>query len=107
MQGIGRRVRGFSGRAGRDAGGPDAVDAKLATEVGSLLADTLGLGSEPLDPSTRLLGHMVELDSMAVVAIITALEERYGFVVQDYELSASVFDSVESLTQFVAGKLRP
>jgi acyl carrier protein len=55
--------------------------------------------------STRLLGSIPELDSMAVVAVITSLEEHFGFVVADDEIDGSTFATVGSLTAFVEGKL--
>ena len=42
---------------------------------------------------------------MAVVGIITALEEHFGFVVDDDEISAETFASLGSLTTFVERKL--
>ena len=87
-----------------DVHGPD--DPAIVDAVCGLVADTLGLGSRPLKPDTPLIGHMVEFDSMAVVAIITALEEHYGFLVDDDELSASVFEDIASLSRFVSLKSR-
>jgi len=54
---------------------------------------------------TLLLGVVPELDSMAVVSLITALEEQLGIVVDDDEIDGATFASVGSLTDFVAGKL--
>lgn len=54
---------------------------------------------------TPLMGAIPEFDSMAVVTLITTLEERFGFTVDDDELSGEVFATVGSLTAFVAGKL--
>jgi acyl carrier protein len=54
---------------------------------------------------TPLLGAIPELDSMAVVALITALEERFGFVVDDDEIDGATFATVKSLIEFVKGKL--
>ena len=54
---------------------------------------------------TALLGNLPELDSMAVVSIITALEEHYGFAVADDEISADTFSTLGSLAEFVEGKL--
>lgn len=54
---------------------------------------------------TRLLGAVPEFDSMAVVSIITALEEHYGFAIDDDEIEASTFETVGSLVNFVNGKL--
>ena len=54
---------------------------------------------------TPLMGNVPELDSMAVVTVITALEEQYGFVVDDDEISADTFETLGSLTQFVESKV--
>jgi acyl carrier protein len=55
---------------------------------------------------TPLLGSLPELDSMAVVAVITALEDRYGFTVEDDEIDGAAFASVGSLVRFVEEKLK-
>jgi acyl carrier protein len=52
-----------------------------------------------------LLGAIPELDSMAVVALITTLEERFGFTVDDDEIDGAVFVSLATLIDFVQGKL--
>lgn len=54
---------------------------------------------------TALLGSVAELDSMAVVSILTALEEEFGFIVDDDEVDGRTFGSVGSLTRFVQSKL--
>ena len=54
--------------------------------------------------STALLGSLPELDSMAVVGVITALEEYFGFAVDDDEINAEVFATVGSLAAFIDGK---
>jgi acyl carrier protein len=51
------------------------------------------------------MGSVAELDSMAVVSILTALEDRFGFVVDDDEIDGRTFASVASLTAFVKSKL--
>ena len=53
------------------------------------------------DESTPLIGAIAEFDSMAVVTVITQLEENYGFVINDDEISAEVFETIGSLTTFV------
>jgi acyl carrier protein len=42
---------------------------------------------------------------MAVINLITALEEQYGFSIADDEISAEVFDTLGSLAAFVDRKL--
>lgn len=54
---------------------------------------------------THLLGAIPELDSMAVVSLITSLEDRFDVVVDDDEIDGSTFASVGSLVDFVSGKL--
>ena len=54
---------------------------------------------------TPLLGHVAELDSMAIVTFFTALEEEYGVFIDDDEVSAELFETLGSLTEFVSLKL--
>lgn len=54
---------------------------------------------------TPLLGSIAELDSMAVVGILTAIEQEAGIEIPDDEVSADVFATVESLHDFVARQL--
>ena len=42
---------------------------------------------------------------MAVVALITTLEERFGFIVDDDEIDGSAFATVRTLVDFVGAKL--
>lgn len=78
------------------------------TEVKKILAQTLQLGSaiDAMTLETRLLGALPELDSMAVVTILTALEENFGFGVDDDEISADTFATLGSLISFVDHKLQ-
>lgn len=71
------------------------------------LGQTLQLGARAarFDASTRLLGSLPELDSMAVVNVITALEERFGIVVDDDEIDADTFETLGTLAAFVDRKL--
>lgn len=56
--------------------------------------------------STPLLGAIPELDSMAVVSLISALEEHFGFAVADDEIEAATFATLGSLADFVHQKLQ-
>lgn len=78
------------------------------SEVRSLLGRSLQLGTrtETLTAHSALLGALPELDSMAVVVILTTLEEHYGFVIDDDEISADTFATLGSLAHFVAQKLK-
>ena len=72
-----------------------------------LLRDTLQLGerARSFSDSTPLLGHVPELDSLAVVNVLTAMEERFGVTVNDDEISAETFETVGSLHSFLLRKL--
>jgi acyl carrier protein len=76
-------------------------------EVRKILADVLSLadGGNSLDEQSALLGSIPELDSMAVVNLITALEEHFGMVIDDDEISAGTFETLGSLHAFVQQKL--
>ncbi len=76
-------------------------------DVKQILIDVLSLGDsgKALMPASPLLGSIPELDSMAVVNLITALEEHFGISVDDDEISADTFETLGSLAAFVAGKL--
>ena len=76
-------------------------------EVATLIDAVLGLGGRGLSfgRDTPLLGAIPEMDSMAVVSLITAMEERFGIAVDDDEISGDTFASVGSLADFVSAKL--
>ncbi|MES2263021.1 MAG: acyl carrier protein [Pseudomonadota bacterium] len=76
-------------------------------ELKNILGDVLSLGEarHALNAQSALLGSIPELDSMAVVNLLTALEEHFGFVVDDDEISASTFETLASLNAFVEQKM--
>lgn len=76
-------------------------------EVKTIVIDVLSLGEtgQRLDTGSPLLGALPELDSMAVVSLIGALEEHFGIIVSDDDISASTFETLGSLSAFVAHKL--
>jgi acyl carrier protein len=81
------------------------MDTQL--QVLRILDQVLSLGgrSADFDRGTHLLGAIPELDSMAVVSLITSLEEQLGIMVDDDEIDGETFATVGSLTDFVAAKL--
>ena len=76
-------------------------------QVLSVLDEALGLDgrSAGFTKSTHLLGAIPELDSMAVVSLITALEDHFGISVNDDEVDGTVFETVGSLSDFIGAKL--
>jgi acyl carrier protein len=72
-----------------------------------IIGDVLQLGGRAasLTADTALLGNIPELDSMAVVSVITVLEDDFGIIVEDDEIDAATFETLGSLVAFVEGKL--
>lgn len=76
-------------------------------EIKNILSDVLGLGERrnSLNEDSVLIGSIPELDSIAVVNLITALEEHFGITVNDDEISAKTFETLGSLARFIEQKL--
>lgn len=84
-------------------------ESQVVDQVRAVLTSVLGAAATSAlrDRDSALLGAIAELDSMAVVSILTALEDRYGFAVDDDEIDGSTFASLGSLADFVTQKLNP
>ena len=79
----------------------------MLNEVKATVADVLQVHAQAGDwtAETPLLGSIPEFDSMAIVAVLTAFEDAYGFVVEDDEVSAETFATLGTLCEFVEQKL--
>lgn len=77
------------------------------SRIKAILRDSLSLGvrADALSANSSLLGSLPEFDSMAVVTVITMIEDEFGISVSDDELSADIFATVGSLDSFVTSKL--
>lgn len=75
-------------------------------DVCRILVEVLGIDTSRmrLDENTRLLGSLPEFDSMAVVSVLTAIEDHFGIVVDDDEVDGDIFETVGTLSAFVAAK---
>lgn len=75
----------------------------LIDQVLAVLDEVLSLNgrSSTFGPETHLRGAVPELDSMAVVSLISALEERFGFVINEDEITSDTFATVGALVSFV------
>jgi acyl carrier protein len=76
-------------------------------EVLAALDEVLSLDGRTVrfNRNTPLLGAIPELDSMAVVTLITTLEERFGIAIDDDDIDGNTFISVGSLVDFVVEKV--
>ena len=71
--------------------------------LADILRNVLQIDKQFTD-STPLLGAIAEFDSMAVIAVITELEDQLGVQINDDEISAEVFESFGQLRKFVEQK---
>lgn len=81
---------------------PNATQAGVRT----VLRDALQLGAraDAFTASTQLLGHVPELDSMAVASVLAGLEEHFDIEIDDEDISAEVFESFGSLCDLIDEK---
>ena len=78
----------------------------LQIEIKTLLKETLQLDEvDSWDEDTEILGAIPEFDSMAIVTILTMVEENYGIMIEDDEVSAEVFETLGSLVSFLDEKV--
>ncbi|MFI7607395.1 acyl carrier protein [Micromonospora sp. NPDC049366] len=77
-------------------------------DVKSVVVETLGIEdrADTLDASTVLLGDLPELDSMAVVELVVALEQRFDIEIDGDEVTADLFETLGGLADFVSAKVR-
>jgi acyl carrier protein len=80
----------------------DTVDA-----VKAVVVEILGVEdrADTITVQTPLLGSLPELDSMAVLEVVAALEARFGITVDDEEVTAEAFETLGSLAGLVEEKL--
>ncbi len=72
-----------------------------------VLRDVLGLGDEQvagIEPATGLFGHLPELDSMAVVSLLTEIEDRLEITLEDDEIDGDLLENYGGLLDFVMAK---
>lgn len=82
----------------------DAADTALR----GLLSDVLGLTEARVagfHGGTHLFGALPEFDSMAVANLLTEMEERLGFLIEDDEVEAEDFMTYGRLLHFVRRKM--
>lgn len=74
--------------------------------LSGIIGEVLQIGDriQQLDASSPLLGAVPEFDSIAVVNVITAVEQEFGIVIEDDDLTADVFETLGSFVAFVDSK---
>ena len=69
--------------------------------LAEVLAELLGGGVDRFTPDTELFGSLPELDSLALVELIVVIEERFGFELDEADITAEVFATVETLAAHI------
>lgn len=84
-----------------------ALTGTTIDDVKAVLVSVLGIEDRAatIGADTQLLGNLPELDSMAVLELIAALEERFGVSIDDDEVTAEVFDTLGTLAALVDEKV--
>jgi acyl carrier protein len=77
-------------------------------DVKAVVVATLHLEdrADDLGPDTRLLGDLPELDSIAVVELLVALQDRFGIEIEDDEVVGDIFETLGQLAAFIDAKVR-
>jgi acyl carrier protein len=77
--------------------------ASTVDQVKSLIGEILGIADrvDSMDESTSLFGSLPELDSMAVVELLAAIEERFGFDVDSADIVTDTLETVGTLAAYV------
>ena len=75
--------------------------------VRQVLTDILNLGArgDTMALASPLLGSLPELDSMAVVNVITALEDRFGISIDYEDINARTFASLGTLASMIRQRI--
>lgn len=79
----------------------------MLDDIREILRNTLQLGdrADLLTAESPLLGAVPEFDSMAVVTVLTMVEEEFGIEIEDDDVSAEVFETVGALAAFVEARV--
>jgi acyl carrier protein len=82
------------------------INNSVVEDLKSVLVDTLGIQDRAatIEASTPLLGSIPELDSLAVVELAQALEDQFGFDIDDSEFTGDTFETVGTLAEFIERK---
>ena len=72
---------------------------RLKSIIGSALH--LGERAQALTASSPLLGAVPEFDSMAVVTVLTMIEDEFGLTIGDDDISGEIFETLGALAAVV------
>ena len=84
------------------------VEVGTLHEVIGVVVSVLGIEDRRggFAASSGLFGSIPELDSMAVVDLVLALQDRFGIEIDDDEITGESFETLGDLAALVDAKLR-
>lgn len=79
----------------------------LVNQLKKIIAEELdvNLKAEEIDESASLFEDGLGLDSIAVVELISLIEEKFNFMFSDSELSPEFFSNLNVLANLIGSKL--
>jgi acyl carrier protein len=84
------------------------TSSEIEDAIRAIFVNVLGLDADRVasfDNDTPLFGSLPELDSMAVAGLLTELEDRLHFIIEDDEVSGEMLETFGALKQFARKKL--
>ncbi len=82
-------------------------DSTLHTRVKQLIIDRLqleGMTPDQIDDAAPLFGDGLGLDSIDALELVIGIEKTFGVRIQDEDVGAKAFASVDSLVEFMRSK---
>lgn len=85
-----------------------SIENSTFDQVKELVVKTLGIEgrANSLTSGSPLMDSIPEFDSMAVLQVILAIEEHFGVVLENEDVTGEVFETLGTLTTFVESKLK-
>jgi len=62
----------------------------------------LGDQADSFDRNTQLLGGLPEFNSLTIAAVVASIEDEMDCEIEDEELTAELFETMGSLSDFIA-----
>lgn len=84
------------------------IDDLLDSNLRETLRSVLAISSETvasMNAETPLFGALPELDSMAVAALLTEVEDRFSILIDDDDIDGETFETYGNLLAFIQSKV--
>ena len=81
--------------------------AEIKNELKELVVESLELDIDPndIEDTESLFGGYLRLDSVGTLTLTTAIEDEFDLEIEDEDLTAELFASVNSLAEYINEKV--